>query len=160
MALPALAAVRRVFAGRTIVLAALPSVAPIFEERTGAAPDELLVIDRAREGAQLRDARPDAVLLLPNSFGSAWLARRSGAAERWGYRGGGRGWLLTRGVPRPHGHVHQVQYYLELVRGLGFQAVDQDRGPRIDPQPATLDKADALLSAAGLPPGQPIVGFA
>ena len=37
MALPALEAVRRAFAGRTIVLAALPSIAPIFEERTGAA---------------------------------------------------------------------------------------------------------------------------
>ena len=122
MALPALEAVRRAFDGRTIILAALPSIAPMFEERTAAAPDEILAIDRARELDQLKSARADAVLLLPNSFGSAWLARRSGAAERWGYRAGGRGWLLTRGVPRPRARVHQVQYYLELVRCLRFRA--------------------------------------
>jgi len=44
MALPALEAVRQAFAGRTIVLAGLPSIVPIFEERTGAAPDEILSI--------------------------------------------------------------------------------------------------------------------
>src|SRR5471030_968599 len=118
MALPALEAVRRAFTGRTIVLAAIPSIAPIFEERTGAAPDEILTIDRAREAEQLKGARADAILLLPNSFGSAWRASRSGAIERWGYRGAGRAWLLTRGVAPPQGRVHQVDYYLELVRGL------------------------------------------
>jgi len=161
MALPALETVRRAFAGRTLIVAALPSVAPIFEERSGAAPDEVLAIDRARELEQVRSAKADGILLLPNSFGSAWLARRSGAAERWGYRTSGRGWLLTRGVVRPRGQLHQVQYYLELVRGLGLQAAaDQEVRPRMDPRPATLEKADALLGAAGLSSGQKIVGFA
>jgi heptosyltransferase-2 len=161
MALPALGAVRRAFEGRTIVLAAAPSVAPIFEERSAAAPDEIIAIDGARELQQLKGARADGILLLPNSFGSAWLARRSGAAERWGYRASGRGWLLTRGVPRPRGRVHQVQYYLELARGLGIEApADQDARPRIDPRPVTLEKADALLWSAGLSSGQTIVGFA
>jgi heptosyltransferase II len=161
MALPALAAVRRAFEGRTIVLAALPSVAPLFDERTAAAPDDILSIDRAREGAQVKAARADAVLLLPNSFGSAWLASRSGAPERWGYKAGGRGWMLTRGVTRPRGRVHQVQYYLDLVRGLGIEGpiAGQER-PRIDPRPATLEKADALLAAAGVARGATIVGFA
>jgi len=54
--------------------------------------------------------------------------------------------------------VHQVQYYLDLVRGLGIEAGD-DR-PRIQAQPATLAKSDALLASAGAPPGMPIVGFA
>lgn len=185
MALPALEAVRREFAGRTVILAALPSIAPIFEEESGAAPDEILVLDRAREIAQVKGAKADAILLLPNSFGSAWLARRGGVAERWGYRADWRGWLLTRGVPRPRRlrqgsgaqgfAVHQVQYYLELVRGLGFQAAadktvlgaDVSAGasataarPRIVPRPATLDMADAMLAAAGLPWGQTVVGFA
>jgi heptosyltransferase-2 len=161
MALPALEAVRRAFDGKTIVLAALSSVAPIFEERTGAAPDEILVIDRARELGQLKGARAGGILLLPNSFGSAWLARRSGTAERWGYRAAGRAWLLTRAVARPRGQVHQVQYYLDLVRGLGLEIPEgQDPRPRIDPRPATLEKADAMLAAAGLPAGRPIVGFA
>lgn len=161
MALPALEAVRREFEGRTVILAAAPSVAPLFEERTPASPDEIITIDPAREVDQLRGARADGILLLPNSFRSAWLASLSGAAERWGYRAAWRGWLLTRGVPRPRGRVHQVQYYLELVRGLGLQVPAEALArPRIDPQPATLETADALLAAAGLSSGRTIVGFA
>src|SRR5687767_7680994 len=98
MALPALGAVRRAFAGKTLILAAAPSVAPLFEEGTAAAPDEILTLDRDREVRQLRAAGADALLLLTNSFGSAWIARRSGIAERWGYRASARGPLLTRGV--------------------------------------------------------------
>ena len=108
MALPALEAVRRAYADATIILAARPSVAPFFEEDTPAKPDDVLVVDAAHEATQLRDARADAILLLPNSFGSAWIASRAGIPERWGYRAGGRGWMLTRGVGRPAGRVHQV----------------------------------------------------
>jgi heptosyltransferase-2 len=161
MAIPALAAVRRAFEGRTIVLAAPPSIAPIFEERSPAAPDEILEVDRARESGQLKSVKADAILLLPNSFGSAWRASRSGAAERWGYRTSGRSWLLTRGVRRPRGRVHHVQYYLELARGLGFPALpDADAAPRLEPRPATLTQADALLTAGGVTAGRRIVGFA
>ena len=114
-----------------------------------------------RSWCSIARAKPDAILLLPNSFGSAWRASRSGAAERWGYRTGGRGWLLTRGVRRPRGRVHHVQYYLELARGLGFPApADADASPRLDPRPATLAQADGLLAAAGVAPGRRIVGFA
>ena len=158
MAIPAMAAVRRAFDGRSVVLAALSSIAPLFEEITPAAPDEILAIDRATERRQLQAAQADAILLMPNSFGSAWVASRSGIAERWGYAAGGRGFLLTRRASRPRRPVHQVQYYLDLVRGLGIDAAD-DR-PRLAPQPATLAKADALLLQAGAPPGMPIVGFA
>ena len=158
MALPAIAAVRRAFEGRALVVAAPASIAPVFEEVTPAAPDRILTIDRAREKEQLRAASADAILLLRNSFGSAWIASRSGIAERWGYRAAGRSFLLTRDVARPRGKVHQVQYYLELVRRLGIDAADAL--PRIDPRPATLQQADALLEAAGLAAGTTIVGFA
>ena len=161
MALPAMAAVRRAFEGKTIVVAANPSIAPLFEERTQAGADEVITIDPSRERAQLRDARAGAILLFPNSFGSAWIASRSGTAERWGYRAAGRGWLLTRGVPRPRTPVHQVEYYLELVRRLEIgNPLHDDARPRIDPQPATLEKAGAILAAAGLAPEDTIVGFA
>src|SRR6185503_9757461 len=127
MAIPAMAAVRRAFEGRSVVLAALSSIAPLFEEITPAAPDEILAIDRTTERRQLQAAQADAILLMPSA-------------------------------PRPRRPVHQVQYYLDLVRGLGIDAAD-DR-PRLAPQPATLAKADALLLQAGAPPGMPIVGFA
>ena len=158
MALPALAAIRQAFAGRSLVLAARPSIAPLFAEDTPAQPDEILVVDRDREAVQLREARAGAVLLLPNSFGSAWIASRAGIAERWGYRAGGRGWLLTRAVRRPRGPVHHVDYYLSLVRGLGVDAAGGP--PRMTARPRTLEQADALLRARGVPAGARLVGFA
>ena len=161
MALPALAAIRRAFEGRTLVLAAPASVAPLFHERTPAAPDEVLTVDRKREVEQLRGARGDALLLLTNSFGSAWIARRSGIPERWGYRASGRGLLLTRAVPRPTGGVHQIEYYLALARGLGIAVPDlADARPQLEATPAALAKADAILAAAGIAPGTTLVGFA
>ena len=90
MALPALDAVRRAYAESKIVLAARATVAPLFEEDTPARPDEILVVDDAHERWQLREARADAILLLPNSFASAWRASRAGIPERWGYRAGSR----------------------------------------------------------------------
>ncbi len=44
----------------------------------------------------LRTAKLDRVILLTNSFSTAWLAWRSGARERFGYRGQARSWLLTK----------------------------------------------------------------
>ena len=158
MALPALAAVRRACASATLVVAARASVAPLFEEETAAAPDELIVVDRAREVAQLRGVSADAILLLPNSLGSAWTAGRAGIEERWGFRASGRGWMLTRGVRRPRGRVHHVEYYLTLVRGLGMDA--PAAVPRVVPRPRTLERADRLLREAGLTPGARLVGFA
>jgi heptosyltransferase-2 len=160
MALPAMAAVRRAFEGRTIVLAATSAIAPLFEERTSARPDEILTVEPGREAVQLRDARADAILLLRNSFGSAWTARRSGIPERWGYRADWRGRLLTRGVRRPRRAVHQVEYYLELVRGLGIGPAPGAALPRIEALPATQAKADAMLTAAGIAAGERLVGFA
>jgi heptosyltransferase-2 len=160
MALPALAALRRAFDGRTLILAATPAIAPLFEERTSARPDEILTVDGAREAGQLRDARADAILLLRNSFGSAWTARRAGIPERWGYSADWRRLLLTRAVPRPRRAVHQVEYYLELVRGLGIEAASDESLPRVEPVSSTREKADAILAGAGVAPGERIVGFA
>ena len=159
MALPAIAAARRAFAGRTLIVAAPASIAPVFQQQTDAAPDEVLAIDPAREVAQLRAARGDAILLLPNSFGSAWTARRAGIAERWGYATSGRGVLLTRRATRPRSRVHQVEYYAALARGLGFE-VAPDARPRIAPNGVAREKGLALLAAAGIGGADTIVGFA
>jgi len=150
MALPAMAAVRRAHPGKTVILAARAAIAPLFQEITPAAPDEILSLDAEREADQLRGLRADAIVLLPNSFGSAWTAKRAGIGERWGYRASGRGLLLTRGVPRPRGRVHQVEYYAALARGLGFEAPERER-PALSASPASLERADRLLEKALLP---------
>ena len=162
MALPALAAVRRAYPSSTIVVAARAGVAPLFRERTAAAPNDVVTVDERGEAGQLRALDADAVLLLPNSFRSAWLTRLAGIRERWGYRTSGRAWLLTRGVPRPQGSgrpLHQVQYYRELVRGLGIEPGD-DAVPLVTPVSTTLEKADALLRRSGISQGERITGFA
>ena len=109
MALPAMAAVRAGYPGASLAVAAIPSVAPLFLEQTAVGPDEVLTVETANGARRSsRAGRFDAVVLLPNSFRSAWVARRAGIAERWGYRAGARGWLLTRAVARPRGRVHQA----------------------------------------------------
>jgi heptosyltransferase-2 len=158
MALPAMRGVRAHFRDARLVVAARASVSPLWLEHTGVCPDDVVSVDADRETEQLRMLGADAILLLPNSFGSAWTAKRAGVAERWGYRGGGRNWLLTRSVPRPRGVVHQVDYYCELVRSLGI-AVD-DAVPRLSARPATLVRADSALLAGGWKPGEPLIGFA
>ena len=166
MALQAMDAVRQAYAGSTIILAARASVAPLFEEETPLRPDAIVVVDDKTEAARLRDAKADAILLLPNSFASAWRARRAGVPERWGYRAGGRAWLLTRRVRRPRGRVHHTESYRSLVRELGIDGgvppADGRDGfpPRLAPRPRTLDAADALLRERGAPAGTALVGFA
>src|SRR5213595_2323739 len=72
MALPALEAVRRAQPDAKLIVAARPSVAPLFAEVTGARPDQIVVVDDDRESAQLKALGAGAILLLPNSFSSAW----------------------------------------------------------------------------------------
>ncbi|HJR60467.1 MAG TPA: lipopolysaccharide heptosyltransferase II [Vicinamibacterales bacterium] len=168
MALPALAAVRAALPDTWLALAALPSIAPAFKEHTGARPQQILVLDQPDDVGRLREGTFDAALLLTNSFRTAWTARRSGIAERWGYAAGGRGPLLTRAIGRPRGERHQSEYYLELVRGLGMAApaaspgVGNEATPadRIRLTDATRERARRLLADAGIAAGSTIVGFA
>jgi heptosyltransferase-2 len=145
MSLPAMAAVRAEARDVTIAVAAIPSVAPMFEEDTSAAQNELLVVaDVRREAAQLEDGAFDAILLLPNSFRAAWVARQAGIRHRWGYRGNLRRPLLTWWATKPRGRLHQSAYYLELVRRLGIEAPDVH--PRIVPKASTRTRARQLLN--------------
>jgi len=157
MALPAMASIRRHIDGALIV-AARPSLAPLFEEQTDARPDEILVLDMKREVHQLRAARADAIVVLPNSFGSAWVARRAGIGERWGYADSGRSALLTRAVRRPRRKIHQIEYYRNLVRGFGIDVVDGP--PRLAVTEQTSRAAEALLRDAKVTGGERLVGFA
>ena len=163
MALPAMEAVRQAFGDAHVAVAAIPSIAPLFAEETSAGPDSVIALpDPAAEVQALRAGSFDAILLLPNSFRSAWLARRASIPERWGYAAGLRRWLLTRPISRPRGRQHQSAYYLDLVKGLDIPPVDAR--PRVAVRPATLARADALLAAHGLgrtaEGGSRCIGFA
>jgi heptosyltransferase-2 len=173
MALPALVAVRRALPHAHLALAGEPSVLPVFEEPSAVRPQQLVAITRASAPAVLRQGAFDAVLLLTNSFRTAWSARQSGIPARWGYAAGARGPLLTKAVPRPRQAVHQSDYYLRLVEGLGMEgsepspegprsddpALDVAR-PQLDVSEATRSRAARLLEQHGLSPETALVGFA
>ncbi len=159
MALPAMGVVRAACPKTHIAIAAVPAIAPLFAERTSAAQDSVIVLqDHAAEIPALRAAAFEAALLLPNSFRSAWSAYRASIPERWGYAAAGRRPLLTRSVRRPRGRVHQSEYYLALVEGLGFTR--GTASPHVAVEPGTLARAEALLAAHGVDRAATCVGFA
>jgi heptosyltransferase-2 len=164
MSLPAVTAVRASFPDAWLAVAAIPSIAPIFEEHTGAGQQEILSVTSDDETDRLSTGRFDTIVLLPNSFRSAWIASRSGIPERWGYRAGVRGPLLTRAIGRPKAAVHQATYYAELVRGLGMAVSEVP--PKIVPSDRTRHRAATALEAGysrpdpGRPKPAPTVGFA
>ena len=159
MALPAMGVVRDSLPNAHITIAAIPSIAPVFEELTNARQDALLVVpDVKREASTLASGKFDAALLLPNSFRSAWSARRARITERWGYSAALRRPLLTRAVTRPRGRVHQSAYYLHLVRGLDFAAPDQP--PRVSVASPTRARTDRILSEHKLTTDAAMIGFA
>jgi heptosyltransferase-2 len=159
MALPALAAVRAGLPEAHITIAAIASVAPLFQEETPAAPNDVLTLpDRSREAKALAEGKFDAGLLLTNSFRTAWMMRRAGIPERWGVATSARGFLLTRRVSRPRSRVHQSVYYSTLVEALGFALTD--RTPRMVPRAATTERAAEMLVQLGIPPTALLIGFA
>jgi heptosyltransferase-2 len=162
MALPAMGALRRALGSTHITVAAVPSVAPLFEEDTNAAQDALVTIADARtEARTLAAGAFDSALLLPNSFRSAWNVKRASIPERWGYAASGRTLLLTRTVRRSRERVHQSVYYMNLVRGLGLAAPeDAIERPCVVVRPDTVARAQALLKSRGIEPGMRTVGFA
>ena len=163
MALPAMGALRAAFPAAHVAVAAIPAIAPLFDEATSAAQDSVIVAaDSRAEIAALTAGGFDTIVLLPNSFRSAWSARRAKIPERWGYSAGFRRWLLTRAVARPRGRVHQSAYYLNLVAELGAARAIPGRvsrsGPRRSPGPMRcwpLTASPLTPAASGSRPAPP-----
>ena len=165
MALPAIADVRRAAPEVSITIAARAVIAPLF----ALVPtiDHTIVLARPPSlrdagswraiGAELAGNQFDTALLLPNSMHAALVASRAGIPERWGYRAGWRGALLTRAVPRVSG-VHQVEYYQRLARALGFSNGAME--PNVTVPPAARDAGGCLLKKAGWDGQQPLVALA
>ena len=168
MALPVFEALRAHFAGDVLVAGVPRAFAPLLSAVS--AVDQVVPLGVAgRRGGRALDAEAQALrrgsfdlaVLLPNSFGSAWVVRRAGIPERWGFAGQWRRGLLTRAVPRPARQtppVHRVAYYQELVRGLDIDPVALE--PKLAPPPHMIARARSLLDAAGCGRDRPIVGIA
>jgi heptosyltransferase-2 len=147
MALPAIADVRRRFPNARLIVAARRSVADLFTMVPGV--DQVITLEWTGKLQQRRALRQDraalealdadAAILLPNAFSAAWLVKRAGIGERWGYAADFRRPLLSRAVSRPRRSMHQAEYYQHLVRQLGM-----DSGPL---EPAVLVPDDVIVGA-------------
>ncbi len=153
MALPAIRDVRKHFAGASLTIAARTSVATLFRAVPGV--DRIAVVDDKSNQTALS---ADIGILLPNSFRSAWLLKRVGVKERWGYRSDFRGPLLTKAIRRPKRKVHFGEYYSNLVRQLGIETGPLT--PQLTVPSATLTAATTLLEERGWKTGQPLIGIA
>ena len=163
MALPAIADIRRHFAGARLTIAARPPVAPLFSMVQGV--DDMLTLPgggglRAVLGWQ-EDARAlqgkglEIAILLPNSFANALSVKKAAIAERWGFATDWRGRMLTRAIPKPVGTTHQSEYYQALTTALGISA-----GPPFAEVRPDVDRVRELALDLGLDTDEPFVVFA
>lgn len=103
---------------------------------------------------QLREARPEAAVLLSNSLRSALTLRLSGIDALYGYRREWRSPLLAGGptVRREAGRIvpiPMVDYYLEICRWLGLE-IPADPRPRLFYNDAVGKQARAILARHGV----------
>jgi heptosyltransferase-2 len=101
----------------------------------------------ARAAGAIGRRRPQAVLLLPNSFRSALTARLSGAPIRIGYRRDGRGALLTHALlpERSDRPTPAIEYYARLgTFALGIESIERRMELFISEEESAA--ADALLA--------------
>ncbi len=129
MTLPAIRAIRDTFPSARISVLAKPWVAEIFNICKDI-DDVILfkspgshsgIAGKLRLAKELNARRFDAAILLQNAIEAAIITRLAGIPVRCGYNSDARGLLLTHSVQRTEGirKVHQIQYYLEMVKSLG-----------------------------------------
>lgn len=132
MTLPAVNSIRAAFPKAHLAVLAKPPVTDIY--RMFSPADEIIPYDSKfdnplgvlRLAHKLRKKKFDAAILLQNAIEAAIIARAAGIPVRAGYNSDGRGFLLTHAVRRTENifRVHQINYYLEMVKALGCKDVD------------------------------------
>ncbi len=111
---------------------------------------------------QLRAERPQAALLLSNSWRSALTSRLSGIRTLYGYRRQGRDILLAGGPrPRQDGKgivpLPMIEYYLEVCRWLGLKVPDHPK-PQLHIGSDLQRRGETLLGKLGIAPTDFVVG--
>ncbi|MCP4666811.1 MAG: glycosyltransferase family 9 protein, partial [Deltaproteobacteria bacterium] len=168
MTLPALEAIGRNFPESSITVLAKPWVLPLFQNH----PVVDTVIPFRKEGTYgkrlgelfriirvIKRRRFDLAILFQNAFEAALLAFLAGVPFRLGYHTDGRGFLLTHGVIRDEEvlKVHQVVYYLSLLRAMDWEAPERDPSLRADP--GDIEEAKERLRSSGIRERDMLVGL-
>ena len=177
MTLPTIAALRRTYPAAQLDLVVLPANAALLRDQPGI--DHLITCDpnawigdcltregRAKVGAtlrQLRATRYDLAVSVCGDWASI-VARLSGARRRVGFAGEAYAHFLTDAVPgrRFTLGMHEIDYGLRLAERAGAMPLAEDdplRLPQLQVSEAARDRVQALLMAAGVRPGQPVVAL-
>ncbi len=153
MALPAVQTLRGRVPHTRFIVAARPSVAPLYAMVPGV--DAVVGLESRgglahlrrwrRDAARLAEERVDLAVLLPNSFMSAWTVAQARIPERWGFATDLRGRYLTHAFRRPPTSLHQADYYLALTTAAGLSPAP--RVARIIVPQTALDAAATLVPA-------------
>lgn len=162
MALPAIGDLRHRYPRASLAVAARSGLAAVFAMAPGVDAVHTLEWNGrpanlgpfVRDVGALRRTRPEMMVVLPNSFAAALLARASGARVRAGYDTDGRSMLLTQSVRRPSGSMHQTAYYQQLTTALGAER--RTLAPEIVVPAAGAQEAERLLREVGGEAPRPI----
>ena len=169
MTLPAMAAIRRSFPEAKSSVLAKPWVADIFSLSPDV--DEVLLYRSPgihegfrgllRLAKELRSRKFDAAILLQNAIEAAIVACLAGIPIRAGYNSDGRGPLLTHSVKRTRAirRIHQVEYYMEMVKTLGCSNGGR-REYHLDLTPEDVIRAGEILGFYGAAQGDLLIGIA
>ncbi len=130
MTMPAIRSLKLTHPDARITLLVKPWVSRLFEKDPNI--DEIILYSDAhrrlagkfRLAKELKNHDFCMALLLQNAFDAAFIAFLAGIPARLGYNRDGRRLLLTKAVPfDDHAKdLHHIEYYLDLVRKLGFSA--------------------------------------
>jgi len=150
MTLPAVASVRAAYPDAHLAILAKPPVTDIY--RLFSCADEIIPYQKENDNAwgvfrlarQLQSRNFDAAILLQNAIEAAIIAWTAGIRIRAGYNSDGRSFLLTHPIRRRREifQLHQIDYYLEMVKALG--GADIDRALHLETQ-ISLAKAKSVL---------------
>lgn len=168
MTLPALEAIRENFPHSSITVLGKPWMLPLLEKHP--AVDRVIIL--RKEGRYLTDLFEvirvvreirkqgfDLAVLFQNAFEAALLAYLGGAGFRLGYNTEGRGFLLSHRVIRNDEvlKVHQVEYYLSILRAMGWKAVSRDPSLYVDKK--YLNDAWRIMDSNGIKKGDFLIGL-
>ena len=167
MTLPAVEAVRRVFPQSRITVVAKPWVLPLYEGHP--AVDDVMVYERVdgfipgligmkRIAFNIRKKSFNLALLFQNAFEAALIAFMGGVTYRIGYSTDCRGFLLTHPVEKKRQllKIHQVEYYLNILRASGWDAETTE--PRLYLSEEDKKRGGELLGRHGISEDDYIVG--
>ena len=134
LTIPAVYSIRATYPQAHIAVLAKPWVADIYKLFTSI--DEVIIYENEYDNVLgvlhlaklLKKKKFDLAVLLQNAIEAAIMSCAAGIPLRAGYNSDGRGILLTHRVQRNREiqKLHQIDYYLEMVKALGCVSVNKE----------------------------------